>query len=131
MNYNKLILVGRLTRDPELRHSQQGSAIVKFGIAVDDGYGENKKPMFVDVSAFGKTAENLSKFFAKGDPILLDGKLTLQQWEKDGVKRSKHEMVAFTFDFIGGKQGQDEDRPARSSSRSAPAAAAVDDDCPF
>lgn len=105
---NKVHILGTMTRDCELKYAQSGTAIGNFGIA----YNEKRKdqsgnyvdvPMFFDCTAFGKTAENINKFFHKGSRILLDGSLDFQQWEKDGQKRSKVGIKVYGFDFIDRK----------------------------
>ena len=106
---NKVQILGNMVRDCELKYSQSGVAIGSFGIA----YNEKRKdaggnyidvPMFFDVTAFGKTAENIQKFFSKGSRILLDGSLDFQSWEKDGQKRSKVGIKVNGFDFIDKKE---------------------------
>jgi single-strand DNA-binding protein len=118
---NQLTLMGRLTRDVEIRHTQGGTTIAKFGIAVDSYAGKDrdgeakKRTLFLDCAAFETTGENIAKHFKKGDPIHLEGELTFQQWDaKDGSgKRSKHELLVESFSFIprtgesgGGEQEQ-------------------------
>lgn len=128
---NKLILMGRLTRDPELRHTHGGTALAKFGIAVDSyaGRGEDgetkKRTLFLDCVAFGKTGENVNQYFRKGHPILLEGELVLEQWEKDGQKRSKHSMRVESFQFIPSVPAENEEsRPAPTSTRTERTSAA-------
>lgn len=112
---NQLTLLGRLTRDVEIRHTQGGTTIAKFGIAVDSYAGKDrdgeakKRTLFLDCAAFETTGENIAKHFKKGDPILLVGELTYQTWEKDGQKRSKHEMLVQRFSFIPGAGGGNKD----------------------
>jgi len=105
---NTVVIMGNMTRDVELKYSQSGTAIGSFGIAVNEKKKDQSGnyidvPMFFDVTAFGKTAENIQKFFGKGSRILLNGSLDFQQWEKDGQKRSKVGIKAFSFDFIDRK----------------------------
>ena len=85
-NFNKVILAGNLTRDPELRYTPQGTAIAKIGVAINEKWtdkeGQKKeRTVFVDVDAFGKTAEVIGQYFKKGRPILIEGRLKLDQWE--------------------------------------------------
>ena len=109
MNFNKVILGGNLTRDPQLSYTPNQTAIVDFGMAVNrkwtkDGQ-EHEEVCFVDCFAFGKTAENINKFFSKGQSIFVEGRLTLDQWTaQDGTKRSKHKVNVQSFQFIGDKQ---------------------------
>ena len=109
MNFNKVILGGNLTRDPQLSYTPNQTAIVDFGMAVNrkwtkDGQ-EHEEVCFVDCFAFGKTAENINKFFSKGQSIFVEGRLTLDQWTaQDGTKRSKHKVNVQSFQFIGDRQ---------------------------
>lgn len=110
MSYlNKVLLMGRLTRDPELRVSAGGLSICKFSIAVSRKYkgqdGEMKEEVaFIDVDAFGKQADVVSKYFVKGKAIFVEGRLKLDQWESDGQKRSKLGVVLENFQFVGSKE---------------------------
>ena len=108
-SFNKVILVGNLTRDPELRVTGTGLSICKLGLAVNRSYtskdGESKdETTYVDVDAFGKQAEILGKYMQKGRPLMIEGRLKLDQWESnDGQKRSKLGVVLESFQFIGGR----------------------------
>jgi single-strand DNA-binding protein len=100
MNYNKVILAGHLTRDPELRYTQNNTAVCNFGLAVNRKYKDEENVCFVDITAWSKPAELISEYLSKGDPILLDGRLELDQWEnKDGEKRSRHKITLENFQF--------------------------------
>lgn len=135
-NYNKVLLMGNITRDIEVRHlPTSNTAVAKIGIAVNrkwrDAAGELKEEVtFVDCEAFGKTAENISKFFSKGKPIFLEGRLKLDTWKDktDGSNRSKLKVVIDTFEFVesraGGGGGGAPSGQTRSQS-SAPAGAAA------
>lgn len=112
-SYNKVILMGNFTRDPELRFLPNNTAVCDIGLAVNDRY-QNKstgqwedRPNFVDCTAFGRTAENISKFFGKGRPIFIEGKLRFEQWEdrQSGQKRSKLKVVIDTWQFVDSKDG--------------------------
>lgn len=106
--YNKVVLMGNLTRDPELRFLPNNTAVCDIGLAVNERVknkqtGEyEEKPVFVDCTAFGKTAENVSKFFNKGRPIFIEGKLRFEQWEdrQTGQKRSKLKVVIDMWQFV-------------------------------
>lgn len=122
MAFISVTLIGNLTREPELRVTPKGTAIVQFGIAAnkkwkDDNGQPKEKACFLDVEAWGKTAENLAKYFHKGNPIFLMGSLELDTWEDKTTqaKRSKHKLVAERFEFIGGRE-----QPAESPSAGAP-----------
>lgn len=108
-NFNKVLLMGRLTRDPELRISSGGLSICKFSIAVGRKFkgqdGEMKEETaFIDVDAFGKQADVISKYFTKGKPIFVEGRLKLDQWESEGQKRSKLGVVLEGFQFISSRE---------------------------
>jgi single-strand DNA-binding protein len=149
-SYNKVILMGNLTRDPEMRVTANGHTICKMGLAVSRSYttreGERREEAtFVDVDAFGKQAEVLAKYMRKGRPIMVEGRLKLDQWESnEGQKRSKLGVVLESFQFMGGPRDENEEGgyeksspPARnepSSAGSAPEAGsndALDQDVPF
>lgn len=117
-NYNNVTLMGNLTRDIELRHTQSGLAIGKFGLAVNEtsGKGDNKKTKttFVDITAFGKTAEILKQYVCKGSPLFISGRLNFSQWEdQSGQKRSKLDVICDQFQFLGSKKDDSprDDRP--------------------
>ena len=108
MNYNKVILGGHLTRDPQLSYTPNQTAVVDFGLATNrkwmkDGQ-QQEETCFVDCVAFGKTAENLNKYISKGNPLLIGGSLKFEQWTaQDGTKRSKHKILIQSFQLIGSK----------------------------
>ncbi len=110
-NLNKVMLMGNLTRDIELRHTASNMAIAKFGLAVNRKWktpeGEQREEVtFVDCDAFGRTAEVMSQYLAKGRPVFIEGRLKLDQWEdKEGQKRSKLAVVVESFQFIDTKPG--------------------------
>src|ERR1051326_6969901 len=92
-NFNKVILAGNLTRDPELRYTPKGTAIAKFGLAINRSWrtetGEMKEEVtFVDIDAFGKQAETIGKYFKKGRPMLMEGRLKLDQWDDKQIGRA-------------------------------------------
>jgi single-strand DNA-binding protein len=110
-NYNKVLLMGNLTRDVELKYTPSNMAVANLAIAVNRRYkgadGEMKEETtFVDCEAWAQTAENLSKWFSKGRPIFLEGRLKLDQWQdKDGGNRSKLKVVVESFQFVDSKSG--------------------------
>lgn len=135
-NYNKIILMGRLTRDVELRHTNNNTAIANFGLAVNHKYKDKEDTMFIDCAAFGRTAEVAAQYLSKGDPVMVDGRLVLDEWQdkKTGDKRSRHKVDVHTLQLMksdGG--GGDERRPApRSTGKSGSAAGGNDhDSIPF
>lgn len=104
-NFNKVILMGRLTRDPELRYTPSGLAVSSFGLAVNSRtrQGEEWKDevCFIDIVLFGKQAENCSEYLSKGKLVLVEGRLRWRSWESEGgQKKSKHEVLASTVRFM-------------------------------
>ncbi len=147
-SFNRVILMGNLTRDPEMRQTQNGTSICRFSIAVNRSFSsqdgsQRDETCFVDVDSFGRTAENISKYFSKGKPILVEGRLRQDSWEdKQGQKRTKLVVVLERFEFIGSARdqqsgGYDDGGYAPSPARSRqqhPAPAPQDDledDVPF
>ena len=111
-SYNKVILMGNLTRDPEVRYASSGTAIVKFGLAVNRRFQDSdgnwqEEPTFVDITMFGKRGEAFSRFHTKGKSAFIEGTLRFDQWEdkNGGGKRSKLYVVADNWEFVGGKDG--------------------------
>ena len=121
---NKIMLVGRLSRDVELAYTQkEQKPVAKFGLAVDNGYGDNKSTDFFNVTVFGKQAENADKYLAKGRQIALCGRVHINQYEKDGQKRSYTEVIAEQIDYIGGNNN--------SESKNAPKSEAPKNEAPM
>ena len=112
-NFNKVFLMGNLTRDPQLKYTQSQMAVCDFGLAINRkmrlASGEMKEETtFVDVTAWGKQGEAISKYVTKGRPLFVEGRLTLDQWQdKDGQKRSKLRVTLEKFEFLdsGGRGG--------------------------
>jgi single-strand DNA-binding protein len=102
---NKVILVGRLTRDPEVRYTQTGKAVASFSIAVNTGFGENKRADFVPIVVWDKLAEVCGNNLTKGRNVLVEGRLQISEYEKDGQKRRTTEVVAQNVEFLEPKQG--------------------------
>ena len=147
-NYNKVILMGNLTRDPEVRYTSSGTAIAKLGIAVNRSWSnkdgqKQEETTFVDVDAFGRQAETIGQYLKKGRPIMVEGRLKLDQWDdkQTGQKRSKLGVVLDRFEFIDSRgEGGGGDFSSESSSPSGGGATpaqgggggfAEDDDVPF
>jgi len=107
-SYNKVILLGNLTRDPQLRYTPNQTAVVDIGLAVNrrwkDQSGQMREDVcFVDCTAFGKRGETINKYCKKGNPLLVEGRLVFDSWEaQDGSKRSKHKVTVESFQFVGG-----------------------------
>lgn len=136
-DYNKVLLMGRLTRDVELKFTPGNQAVAKIGLAVNHRYktkeGEAKEDVtFVDCEAWGKTAEVMNQYLAKGKPVFVEGRLKLDTWQdKDGSNRSKMKVVIENFQFIdsrggdGGGSGGGEGGEGRSSAPRPQAAGAA------
>lgn len=137
-NFNKVILAGNLTRDPEVRYTPKGTAIAKLGLAINRTWkneaGETKEEVtFVDVDAFGRTAEVISQYLKKGRPILIEGRLKLDQWDdkQTGQKRSRLGVILENFQFLdSGRGGDGGGGGSRSSAPSAPPSAAPPSEAP-
>mgnify|MGYP001774526696 CR=1 FL=1 len=124
-SFNKVILMGNLTRDPELRVTPNGNSICKLGLATSRVYstrdGERREETtFVDIDAFGKQAEVISKYMRKGRPIMVEGRLKLDQWESDGQKRSKLGVILENFQFLGSRDDNDSNSGGGDYERSSP-----------
>lgn len=131
VNYNKVILAGNLVRDPEMRYTPKGTAVAKLGLAINrqwkDESGQKKEEVtFVDVDAFGRQAEVISQYLKKGRPILVEGRLKLDQWDdkQTGQKKSRLGVVLESFQFLGGQDGQQDrsqtERPAQPKTAGVP-----------
>lgn len=128
-SYNRVILVGNLTRDIELRYTPGGTAVTDIGMAVNDRRKNQAgewvdETTFVDVTLWGRTAEVAGEYLTKGSPILVEGRLKLDTWETDGQKRSKLRVVCDRMQMLGGRDGNG----GGGSSRSAPQQSASHDD---
>lgn len=130
-SFNKVILVGNLTRDPQMSFLPSQTAVVEFGLAVNRRWRgpdnqQREEVCFIDCRAFGKQAETINQYLKKGRQVLVEGRLQLDSWEgKDGIKRSKHRVVVEAFQFLGtgpgggqggGQGGPGEPRGARTGS---------------
>lgn len=156
-SFNKVILMGNLTRDPELRYTPKGTAVAKLGVAVSRKWRNDTGEMqeettFVDVDAFGKQAETIGQYLKKGRPIMIEGRLRLDQWEdkNSGQKRSKLNVVMESFQFLDSGRSDDQSgggggnyssggqstpgrvsRPAAPEVQNDPDSLPADDDVPF
>lgn len=126
-NFNRVILMGNITRDIELKYTQSGLAVTELGLAVNDKRKNQagewvEETTFVDVTLWGRTAEVASEFLSKGSPIFIEGRLKLDTWETEGQKRSKLRVVGERMQMIGsrGQGGGGGGGAARGGSRSAP-----------
>ena len=134
--YNKVILMGNLTKDPEIRYTPNGTAVANFSIAVNRRYkvnGEVKDEVsYLDIVVFGKQAENCGQYINKGDSILVEGRLQQRRWEsEDGQKRSKIEIVAQSVQFMSKKQGSSQGGVTEEGSMSNSPGSIIEEDVPF
>lgn len=136
-SYNRIVLMGNVTRNPDVR-SIPGSntAVARTGIAVNRKFKEKEEVMFVDIVAFGKSAEIMGEYITKGTPLLVEGRLSMNSWEQDGVKRTKHEVIIDNFQMLGGRRDRADsldDAPSSGGSMSAGKSADTidEDDVPF
>jgi len=145
-NFNKVMLIGNLTRDPQLSYTPNQTAVVDFGLAINrrwtgqDG-SQRDETCFVDCRMFGKRAEVVNKYCKKGNPLFVEGRLTFDSWQaQDGSKRSKLRVTVENFEFLGGGRtsGGGSDQARESYGGAATAAAPTpaqppvsDDDIPF
>lgn len=150
-SFNKVILVGNVTRDPELRYISSGTAVTDIGLAVNDrrknAQGEwVEETTFVDVTLWGRTAEVAGEYVSKGSPLLIEGRLKLDQWEKDGKKNSKLRVVCDRMQLLGSRggdgsrskppvaaasSGQDFEQPSQYNTSESGGASGAEDDIPF
>jgi len=127
-NFNKVFLMGNLTRDPQLSYLPSQTAVVDFGLAVNRRWtgrdGEKREETcFVDCQAFGRQAENINKYMSKGRALFVEGRLTFNSWTtQDGTKRSRHKVTVENFQFLGasGERGFGEPPPDAKESESRP-----------
>ena len=143
-NINRVVLVGNLTRDPELRHTPGGTPVCSLRIAVnsrrrDESGNWTDKPNYFSISVFGNQAESCTQYLSKGRPVAIDGRLEWREWQaQDGAKRESVEVVADSVQFLGSRGdggdagGGNQFVPAGAGSESsADFPAAADDDIPF
>lgn len=129
MNYNRIILVGRLTRDPELRATPDGTSVVRFTLAVDRGMraGEERQTDFFDIVAFRQLADNVANYVTKGRLVLVEGKLQTRSYtDREGNRRKAYEVIADTVRFLErpreGEPEADADMPASAAAPAPPPA---------
>ena len=109
VNFNRVVLAGNLTRDPELRFTNDGIPVCSFGLAVNRVRSRSEEVDFFDISAWRELGETIANYKKKGDPILLEGRLQYRTWEaQDGSKRSKVDVVADNVQFLGGRSDTDD-----------------------
>lgn len=124
MSINRVVITGNLTREPELRNTAGGMAVLGFGVAVNDRRKNQQTgewedyPNFIDCTMFGARAESVSRLLSKGSKVAIEGKLRWSQWERDGQKRSKIEVIVDEIELMSYKQREDE--PAMQGNFYAP-----------
>jgi single-strand DNA-binding protein len=123
-SFNRVVLMGNLTRDPELRYIASGTAVSDIGLAVNDRVKKGDQwvdeATFVDVTLWGRDAEIVNEYLGKGSPVLIEGRLKLDRWEKDGQKHSKLKVVAQSVRLVGGRgEGGGRASGGRSGSRTS------------
>jgi single-strand DNA-binding protein len=125
--YNRVILVGNITREIDLTKTQSGTAVTDIGLAVNERRKNQsgewvEDPQFIDITLWGRTAEVAAEYLGKGSPILIEGRLKLETWESDGQKRSKLKVVAEKMQMLGKAKTS-----SKASDENAGPAAATDD----
>jgi len=140
-NINRVVLVGNLTKDPELRHTPSGTPVCSLRIAVNSRRRDETgqwvdKPNYFDVSIFGNQAESSAQYLSKGRPVGIDGRLDWREWEaQDGSKRQAVQIIAESVQFLGGRgdapEGGNQFVPTGAGAETADFPAAADDDIPF
>jgi len=140
-SYNRIIMIGNLTREPELTFLPSQTPVVEFGLASNRKYkatdGTQKEDVcFIDCRMYGKRAEVISRYCHKGDPLMVEGRLQFDQWEaQDGGKRSKHRIFVENFEFLGTGRGKGQPPAAGESGPPGPSdgevVGGVPDDIPF
>jgi len=119
--YNRIILIGNLTKDPELRYTPQGTPVTNLRIAVNTRFGQGdsakEETLFIGVVVLGKAAETCNQYLSKGRPVLVEGRLKESKWESEGQQRSRFEVVAQTVRFLSkpGKKGEESEVPAEET----------------
>lgn len=133
--FNRVILIGNVTRDIELRYTQGGMAVTDLGLAINEKRKQGdhwvEETVFVDVTLWGRTAEVAGEYLTKGSPAMIEGRLKLDTWEKDGKKSSKLKVVGEKLQLLGGRSSDAPSGPARSRPAEATYSIPEDDDIPF
>lgn len=121
-SYNRVVLVGNLTRDVKLEHTPQGTAVTEIGLAVNDRVKRNgewiDEATFVDITLWGRQAEVAAEYLSKGSSVLVEGRLKLDTWEKDGQKRSKLRVIGERLQMLGGRSSGGGSMSSSSSNHS-------------
>lgn len=130
---NVVVLIGRLTRDPDVRTTQNGTAVARFSIAIDSGFGDNKRTDFPSIVCFGKTAEICEKYLSKGSQVGVTGRLQTGSYEKDGTKVYTTDVIADRVEFLQRAKGQDNNQQSEYDNQQSEydGFMRVDEDIPF
>lgn len=138
MAINKVFLAGHLTRDPELRATAKGNPVLSFGIAVNERVQNQQtgewedRPNFIDCTMFGPRAEKLAQYLSKGNKVSIEGRLRWSQWERDGQKRSKIEVIVTEIELMNARHSEEESYSPDPVPTEAPATTSIyDQDIPF
>jgi single-strand DNA-binding protein len=137
-NLNKVIIMGNLTRDPEIKHTPKGTAVAELSVAVnrkvpDGNDGWKNEPIFIDVTAWGSTAENAHKYLTKGRGVFIEGRLQLQTWDDKttGQKRSKLKVICEALQFLPDAKSTTDRSQTTTPSNASNASDDEEDDIPF
>ena len=136
-NANIVIIIGNLTRDPELRYTASGAAVADLGMAVNRKWKDQEETCFIDLTAWAKSAETIAEYCHKGDPLYVEGRLKMDAWEtRNGEKRQKLVVVVENFQLLGGRRehAPEPERPAparREQTQPVDDDPVYDDDIPF
>ena len=133
MNFNKVVLMGNVTRIPDVRNLPNSATIVgTTGLAVNRKYKDKEETMFIDIVVYGKQAETMGLYVTKGTPLLVEGRLSFRQWEQEGQKRSKHEIIVESFQIVGGKKDSTDSNDKKAeNSKNTDDKPLTEEDVPF
>ena len=135
-SFNRVILMGNLTRNPELRYiPTTNTPVAKTGLAVNRRYKSNgeqrEEVMFIDIVAYGRSAEIMSEYLTKGSAVMIEGRLSFSSWEQEGVKRNKHEVIVENFQMLGSRNSTTQNSDVVSKPEPQPKIEINDEDIPF
>ena len=132
MSLNTFVGIGRLTRDPDVRYNPNTQvAVARFTIAIDSGYGDNKRTDFPSIVVFGKMAEVVEKYLKKGSQVAVQGRLQTDSYEKDGVRHYTTDIIASNIKFLGKPKQDSNDSSNREQSDIPEGFAMIDEEFPF
>lgn len=130
---NVVVLIGRLTKDPEVKYTagENPTAVARFSIAVNDGYGENERTSFINIVVFGRQAENCERFLSKGRQVGITGRIQTGSYEKDGRTVYTTDVIASRVEFLGGREAEADDGEPSKGPEQMGGFVAVEGDIPF